>query len=157
MNAPDKPNVIALPPLILAAALAIAVLLEWLLPLGLLPPPLSFWPSLIGATIAGIGGVFAVAGIAAFRRAGTNIEPFKPALVLVDAGPYRISRNPMYLGLMALHLAVTLIASLDWGLLTLIGLALVLHHGVVMREEAYLSRKFGQPYKDFLARTRRWI
>lgn len=98
-----------------------------------------------------------MSAIFAFRRAGTHIEPYKPALVLVEGGPYLFTRNPMYVGLMALHLTVTLVASLDWGLLTLVALALALHYGVVLREERYLTAKFGQPYTDYLARTRRWI
>ena len=68
-----------------------------------------------------------------------------------------MTRNPMYLGLMLGYVGITLIASLDWGLLTLIPLALTLHYGVVLREERYLTAKFGKPYTDYLARTRRWL
>lgn len=153
----DSPNVIAFPPLILAGALGLAILLEWLVPFSLLPPPLTFWTSVLASVFAGTGGGLAVSAIFAFRRAGTNIEPYRPALHLVEAGPYVMTRNPMYLGLMALHVTITLIASLDWALVTLIPLALTLHYGVVLREEAYLTATFGQPYTEYCARTRRWI
>ena len=153
----DSPNVIALPPLILVAALGLAVLLGYVVPLGLLPPALAMPATVAGGALIVLGGALGVSGILAFRAAGTHVEPFKPALALVESGPYRFTRNPMYLGLMLGHVAVSLIASLDWGLVTLIPLALTLHFGVVLREERYLAAKFGQPYTDYLARTRRWL
>lgn len=153
----DTAGVIAFPPLLLAGALGAAVLLQLIAPIGILAPALSAASLAIGVPLAVLAAVLAISGIRAFRTAGTNVEPFKPALVLVDAGPYRFTRNPMYLGLMLLHLALTVLASLDWGLLTLVALALLLHFGVVLREERYLARRFGQPYTDYLARTRRWL
>ena len=153
----DSPNVIAFPPLILASALGLAVLLGYLFPFGILPEGMG-QPAVIGGGALMVGAaLLGGSGILAFRAAGTHVEPFKPALVLVESGPYRFTRNPMYLGLMLGHLGITLIASLDWGLVTLIPLALTLHYGVVLREERYLAAKFGQPYIDYLARTRRWL
>ena len=153
----DSPDIIALPPVIALAALVISVALEWILPLGILPPALSPATSVIGLAVAAGAFAFALSGMWAFRRAGTNVEPYKPALVLVEDGPYRFTRNPMYLGLITLLPGIGLIASLDWSIPMMLPLWLVLHHGVVLREEAYLTAKFGDPYRDYLGRSRRWL
>ncbi|MEM1160936.1 MAG: isoprenylcysteine carboxylmethyltransferase family protein [Pseudomonadota bacterium] len=154
---PDHPGVIAFPPVILASALAVSGLLGFILPMSILPPPLA-GPSLVTGGVAVLAaGVIAISGILAFRRAGTNIEPHKPALVLVEDGPYRFTRNPMYLGLLLLHLAISLLGSMDWGLFVFPLFWLTLHHGVVLREERYLAAKFGEPYAAYLDRTRRWV
>ena len=153
----DKPGVIAFPPLILVAALALAVVLGYLIPIDLEPEEYTLEIRVAGAAF--IIGALALAFVAirAFRAAGTHVEPHKPALVLVDSGPYRYTRNPMYIALMMIHLGISMVASLDWGLFTLIPLAVTLHYGVVLREEAYLTRKFDAEYSSFLESTRRWF
>ena len=153
----DAPQIVALPPLIWLGALLVAVLLEWLLPLGLLPPPLAPQAAIPGALLLAAGIGIAAAGAAAFRRAGTNVHPGHPALALVETGPYRFTRNPMYLGMLLALPGLGLIASLDWAVPMVLPLWLILHQGVVLREEAYLSGKFGAPYDRFRARTRRWL
>ncbi|MEL7470034.1 MAG: isoprenylcysteine carboxylmethyltransferase family protein [Pseudomonadota bacterium] len=153
----DHPNVIAFPPLILASALAVSWGLGVLLPLSLLPPAFSGIALVFGLADCALAAFIAISAILAFKRAGTHVEPHKPALVLVEDGPYRFTRNPMYLGLLLLHLGVSFIFSLDWGLFVLPVLWVTLHRGVVLREEAYLTAKFGTPYVEFLSRTRRWI
>jgi protein-S-isoprenylcysteine O-methyltransferase Ste14 len=153
----DAPDIVALPPLIWLGALLLAVLLEWLLPVGLLPPPLSPAGCVPGGLLLAAGVGIALSGAVAFRRAGTNVHPRHPALVLVETGPYRFTRNPMYLGLLVCLAGIGLVASLDWAIPMVLPLWLVLHRGVVLREEAYLSAKFGAPYDAFLARTRRWL
>jgi protein-S-isoprenylcysteine O-methyltransferase Ste14 len=92
-----------------------------------------------------------------FRAVGTNPSPHQPSLSLALTGPYQFTRNPMYVGFVLLLAGLSLIFSLDWGLILVPVLALVLHYGVVAREETYLTAKFGQPYRDFLLRTRRWL
>lgn len=153
----DAPNPVAVPPVIWAVALALAILLEWLVPPGFLPPPLSIVPTVIGAALALLGLGLAIAGARTFRAAKTNLDPKRPALVLVEHGPYRLTRNPIYVGLLFGFLGIGLIASLDWTIPVLPALWLALHHGVVLREEAYLSRRFGEDYDNYRARTRRWL
>ncbi|MEM7212693.1 MAG: methyltransferase [Pseudomonadota bacterium] len=132
----DHPNVIAFPPLIFASALVIEWLLGMLIPLSVLPAALSSWSLAIGILLCIAAAAIALAGILAFRRAGTHVEPHKPSLVLVGDGPYRFTRNPMYVGLILLLLGLSLMFSLDWGIGIAPVFALVLHHGVVLREEA---------------------
>ena len=153
----DHPNVILFPPAIFALVLGTTVLLGWLIPVAILPAAFTGTALILGLPLCCLAAAIALSGILAFRRAGTNIEPHKPSLVLVGDGPYRFTRNPMYLGLVLLLLGLSLAASLDWGIPLTPVLWLVLHHGVVLREEAYLIAKFGEPYREYLTRTRRWL
>lgn len=156
-NETDHPNVILFPPAIFALVLGTAVLLGWLMPVAVLPGAYSTLALILGLPVCCLSAAIALSGILAFRRAGTNIEPHKPSLVLVGDGPYRFTRNPMYLGLILLLLGLSLVFSLDWGIPLTPVLWLVLHHGVVLREEVYLTAKFGEPYREYLDRTRRWL
>jgi protein-S-isoprenylcysteine O-methyltransferase Ste14 len=153
----DAPELAVRPPFYPLGALALAILLEWLLPLDYLPPPLSPPAIAIGGVLVLAWAVTGIGGALAFRRAHTNIDPRKPALALVETGPYRFTRNPMYLSFLLLLAGIGLIASLDWSLPLLLPLWLALHRWVVLPEERYLSRKFGAPYDEFRARTRRWV
>lgn len=153
----DAPDLPVLPPVIPSAALALAILLEWLLPLGYLPPPLATVPAIVGLLLV-LGFVATgVWGALEFRRARTNIDPRQPALVLVEAGPYRVTRNPMYVGFLLLFAGIGLLASLDWTLPLLPLLWLALDRLIVAREEEYLTAKFGGPYEAYCKRTRRWL
>ena len=76
---------------------------------------------------------------------------------LVTWGPYRVSRNPMYVGMSAATVGIAFVANTPWILATLPFVWLALRRLVIDREEAYLERRFGGEYRDFLARTRRWI
>ena len=152
----DTANILVFPPAASVVAPALAGFMEWLVPLGILPAPGGAF-LITGIILMALAGVLAVTGTHAFKRAKTNIDPRRPALVLVSDGPYQFTRNPMYLGMITLNLGLTLAASLDWGLLTTPILALILHYGVVLREESYLLGKFGDPYAALLKRTRRWL
>ena len=156
-NSKDHPDVIAFPPLILAAALAVSGFLEWLAPLGLLPAAFSAWALCLALWPIGFALGFALPAILGFRAAGTHVEPFKPTLALVESGPYRFTRNPMYIGLILLLIGIGVLGSLDWAFPIAPPFWLVLHRGVVLREEAYLSAKFGAEYDAYRARTRRWL
>lgn len=154
----DTPGLITRPPYFLLIALALAAALDWATALSFLAAPgLDSLQSWIGVAVVLAAVALAVSGVRTFRRAGTNVDPFQPALKLVAAGPYRFTRNPMYLGMVLFLLGVSLIFSLEWGLLLTPVLWLAYDRLVVAREEAYLTRKFGAPYTEFLARTRRWL
>jgi len=150
----DKPNVIALPPLILAATLAVGFGLEALWPLALPAPGLTrpVGVLLVVAAIAGAG--FAVREMVAAR---TPLDVRKPTRSIVTSGIFALSRNPIYLGMVLLVLGVALMAGSLWLLLLTPIFAAVLHYGVIAREEAYLESKFGADYLRYKARVRRWI
>ena len=154
MDPTDRPNVVALPPLIYLAGLIAAIVLNALVPMRLpLTPPVR-WAG-AGLAIA----AFVVAGIArrAFARAGTNVNPMAPATALVTSGPFRWSRNPMYVAATALLAGVGLASQMAWALLVLVPVLAIMHWGVVLREERYLTRKFGAQYEAYRARVRRYL
>jgi protein-S-isoprenylcysteine O-methyltransferase Ste14 len=90
-------------------------------------------------------------------RAKTPVEPWKPTKTLLFRGPFRFSRNPIYIGMVALFLAAALVVDSGWFYAASPLFACALHFGVVLREEAYLKWKFGQPYEDYRKRVRRWM
>jgi protein-S-isoprenylcysteine O-methyltransferase Ste14 len=154
----DNPGVIMLPPLILLIAIAVSAVLEWLVPLAFLPVPgVASWSSWLGAVLFVAGLWISISGNREFVRSGTNVNPYEPALKVVTTGPYRFMRNPMYLGMIVTFIGIVLAFALELGIAVLVAFALTLHFGVVMREERYLTRKFGAPYTEYLRRTRRWV
>lgn len=153
----DTAGVIAPPPLLFLAALALAFGLQWLLPLGL-GGALTAWlrlPLGFGLLVAaGLGAGLALRG---FRRLRTPAEPWKPTARLATGGIYRYTRNPMYLALLLLLAAAGLLSDALWPLLALPLLGLTLQRGVVLREERYLARRFGAEYEAYRRRVRRWL
>jgi protein-S-isoprenylcysteine O-methyltransferase Ste14 len=92
-----------------------------------------------------------------FRRAGTSMVPLNPSTALVVSGPYRFTRNPMYLGMAFLYVGLAFALGVIWALFLLPLVIAAVDQLVIAREEAYLVRKFGQPYCDYMARVRRWL
>ena len=91
------------------------------------------------------------------KRAGTNVRPDRPSLAIVTDGPFRYSRNPLYLAGLGLYVAVALLVNTLWPFALLPVMLLILDRGIVRREERYLEAKFGGPYRAYRARVRRWI
>ncbi len=112
-----------------------------------------------GVALTLIVGGLLLDGMAAglFRRRGTAVEPWKPTTVLIDEGPYRFSRNPIYLGFAITYVGLA-IAMDSWvALLLLLPCLAVVDRFVIAREERYLSAKFGAPYDAYRQRVRRWL
>lgn len=145
------------PPLLLLAALVAAIVLDWI-PLQFLAPPVGFNLQVIIGVLL-IAGSFWLLGSAMlmFQREGTNVLPTLPALKVVTGGPYRFTRNPMYLGMVLFLLGTSLVFSLEWGIILTPILWLAFDRLIVAREEAYLTGKFGPDYRALLSRTRRWL
>jgi protein-S-isoprenylcysteine O-methyltransferase Ste14 len=105
--------------------------------------------------------VFAIAlfaySVATFRAAGTSLPARKPTTTIVRAGPYRFSRNPIYLAFSLFQLGIALWVNSVWLLATLVGAVALMHYFVIPREEEYLARKFGAQYLDYKASVRRWL
>ena len=154
----DNPGLPHLPPTYPVLFLLAAVILDFLVPLRILPAPtLASLQALVdvGFVVAGFG--LDIWAYRVMRAAGTHAEPFKPTMTIVAHGPFRFTRNPMYVGFVMSFLGLSLAFALEWGFIALPFLWLTLDRVVVTREEAYLSRKFGPIYAKYLARTRRWI
>jgi protein-S-isoprenylcysteine O-methyltransferase Ste14 len=156
-RAPDIPGVIAPPPLIVLAAVLLGVAADWLWPMNGLASVLN-WPVRIGlgAALFVGGGVLVVVGEQAFKRVGTNVPPWRPALALANTGIYAHLRNPMYVGAMLILAGIAAALASDWLAILLVPTALVLHFGVVRREERYLENKFGEDYRRYKASVPRY-
>jgi protein-S-isoprenylcysteine O-methyltransferase Ste14 len=125
------------------------------------PLPITVGAS-TGRTIAGMVGVAAwlalfLSAFTAFRRVRTTIMPHKPAAALVTHGPYRFTRNPMYVSLVALYGGVTLFVNSWWPLLFLPAVVVGIDRAVIPREERYLRSAFPNEYGAYAARVRRWL
>jgi len=154
MSDTDTSGVRVPPPAYYLAGLLAGVALELAFPIDGAP----LWAVLPVALICG-GLWLALDGGAMlhFRRAGTSMVPLNPSTALVISGPYRFTRNPMYLGLAFLYVGLAFALGVIWALVLLPLVIAAVDQLVIAREEAYLVRKFGQPYCDYMARVRRWL
>ena len=156
MQAPehDRPRIVAMPPLIFVACLVVGLGLHWLCPVSLLYRlPLR----VLGGSLLGVAAALSISASAVMRKAGTNIRPDKPSTTVVTAGPFGFTRNPMYLSLCLLNTGIALLVGGLFPLLMTLVLAVILHSGVILREEQYLAKKFGADYDTYRRRVRRWI
>lgn len=151
-NSRSSPCVIACPPLVFLAALGIGWFLNWLVPL-LLPSP---W-HIAGGIVIFAGFSLGSWGVHALHRAGTSVRPDHPVTTLVTDGPYRYTRNPLYIGLTTIYLGIALSTGVMWLLVTLAPVLAMVHWKIVRREEDFLEAKFGEAYRDYKTRVRRWI
>ena len=157
MTTEDHANVPVIPPILFGAGLAAGFFLKWLVPVRLVPPSLATPACFAGSAIALLGLAFGGWALVTFLRARTTPHPNHPVNALVTWGPYRFSRNPMYVGLSFGTAGIALVANTPWLLAVLPPVWLALRGFVIVREEAYLERKFGEEYQAFKARTRRWL
>ena len=91
------------------------------------------------------------------HAAGTNVNPGRPTTAIVTSGPFRFSRNPLYLSLTLLYFGLILAFNTWRGIILLVPLLIIMHFGVVLREERYLEQKFGDEYRDYKARVARYV
>lgn len=150
----DTPGVIAPPPLIFAVPFALGALPHWLWQLPELPAEIA---RPLGLALAAFGVVPALLAVIAMLRARTAIEPWHPSTRLVTGGPFRFSRNPIYLSFTLLYAAGALLLNVPAALLLLPAALVAVRRGVIDREERYLERKFGEQYRAYKRRVRRWI
>lgn len=152
---PDNPGVIAPPPLIYAGGLVIGLLLQNKFPLPFLPK--GWQQAVFGSTLIGLAVIIVRQGFQEMQRAQTNVNPMLPATSLVVDGPFRFSRNPLYLSMALFYTGVAILANALWPILLLPVVQFVMRVGVIEREERYLERKFGERYLSYKAKVRRWI
>ena len=140
------------PPLIYLASIATGLALHWAWPRPLLSGVQGApgWrPGRASPAVWLLG--------AAFRAAGTPVPARKPTTAIVKAGPYRYSRNPIYLAFSLLQLGIAIWVSSWWLVATLAAAIALIHYVVIPREERYLEARFGAEYRDYKASVRRWL
>jgi protein-S-isoprenylcysteine O-methyltransferase Ste14 len=150
----DNAGVIAPPPLLYGGAFLAGSLLHWFFPKPILPLGLA---SYTGLALLSSGAALAIWSRRSMESANTNVNPSLPATALVVTGPFRFSRNPMYVARTFLYLGLALLANALCILALLVPLLLVIHYGVIKREERYLEAKFGEAYRRYRAAVRRWL
>jgi protein-S-isoprenylcysteine O-methyltransferase Ste14 len=140
--------------LIYAVALLLSLFLHRRVPLPLFSGRIK---TLLGALLVGGAGATGLFSLLKMREVGTNVNPTQPTTALVTAGPYRFTRNPIYLALTLLYTGLGLLFNTLWTLLLLPVVLLLMNRGVIEREEAYLEQKFGAQYRAYKESVRRWL
>lgn len=160
MTATGTAGVIARPILLFPAALLLGFVLDHLLPLPVEVPRVGLVHR-ISVIIAGslifIGISLFALGVKNFSRAATPLPTNQPARALVTNGIHGWTRNPIYLGFFLVYVGIGIAGRSPWILVLTMPIAVVIRYGVVAREEAYLERRFGDAYRDYRARVRRWL
>ena len=151
----DHPKIVAFPPLLWLIGATVSALVHFFVfSIPILPEPFAL---ILGIVCMLVGPLLALPALFAMRAAGTHVNPAKPALLIVRGGPYRFTRNPMYLALCLVQAGIGFLLN-DWiTLLFVVPLALILHFGVILPEEKYLEAKFGEQYLALKRKVRRWI
>ena len=145
------------PPLLILASLVLSFALSHFLPLPLWPGSLSRFGEVAGVVMI-LGSVVLMtwAGLS-MMRGGGSLPVHTPTARLVVRGPYRLTRNPMYTGMVLLLVGIGFAKDSWWFLVIAVATAILLRWGVILREEAYLEGKFGDEYRDYKTRVRRWL
>ncbi|MCV9962459.1 isoprenylcysteine carboxylmethyltransferase family protein [Pararhizobium sp. BT-229] len=154
-NLRDSSGAAVRPPIAWALAAIAGLAFDWLYPRPFLPAAVP---------VGWLGGIVFLAGLGlliwaatTFRRAGTQIQTTQPTSAIVEEGPYRFTRNPIYIGMFLGLTGLAIAFDSLWLIALLVLFYLVIRYGVVAREEAYLERKFGDVYVAYKARVRRWL
>lgn len=144
------------PPIVAVATAAVMWLMSRVTREFMIAVPASRWTA---GLLALLGVASAIAGVVSFRKAQTTINPMKPesATSLVDAGIYRFTRNPMYLGLLVVLIAWTVLLSNPLALTGPVAFVLYMNRFQIGPEEAALTGLFGEKYTKYKSRVRRWI
>jgi protein-S-isoprenylcysteine O-methyltransferase Ste14 len=142
------------PPLLYLGGLALGIVVELIEPTA---QPATWLRILAG--VVGLAAVLALdtTAMSRFARAGTAVNPMRAPSAIVTGGPYRYTRNPMYVGMAVLYVGIAVAAGILWALAFLPLVLLAVDRLVIAREEPYLSAKFGDEYERYRARVRRWL
>lgn len=150
----DTPGLPAPPPFIFIAGLVVGGLLEVFFPTGA-----PAWWIRVLAGVGGFLGFYALAGAAlrSFAKVGTSSNPFEPTTALATDGPYRFTRNPMYVGMTIFYIGLAIAIGIPWAFAVLPFVLIVIDRLVIAREEPYLEARFGEDYREYKRRVRRWL
>jgi len=142
------------PPFVYLVSLVAGIAIQLVIPVPFLPRTLA---KFFGTLLVVIAMALFSYSVAKFRGAGTPVPARKPTTAIVRTGPYRFSRNPIYLAFSLFQLGMAIWINSVWLLATLVGAVMLMHYVVIPREEQYLERKFGAQYLGYKASVRRWL
>jgi protein-S-isoprenylcysteine O-methyltransferase Ste14 len=150
----DRSGAVVIPPVVYLGFFLVGLALDLLFPVPLLPDAIQY----------GLGIVLIVASIALipfsfhrFHALGTPLDVRKPTTAIITDGPYRFSRNPVYLAMTLLYCGIAVVLDGVWVVAMLIPVLIVMRYGVIRREEGYLEAKFGAEYVAYKRTVRRWL
>ncbi len=150
-------GVIMRPPLLFLGALLLGLALDHLLPWPFPLPRTDQIHRVVAGGLILMGMAIFAASVRNFARAGTPVPGNKPTRALVTTGIHGWSRNPIYIGMFLVYCAIGIAVRSPSILVLTLPLAIIMRYGVVAREEAYLERRFGDAYRDYKGRVRRWV
>ena len=156
-HAPDHSNVLVFPPIVPIVTIALGFVLQWVLPLGVLAQVDQFARVAIGLSLFIIGALISSSGSVTLTRSETNVLPSRPTLKIVSDGIYGWTRNPIYVGGSFAMVGIAVAFALDWLVLLQVPAHLILHFGIIRREECYLEQKFGEEYRSYKATVPRYL
>ncbi len=142
------------PPVIYMGGLLLGLGLHVALPFTVLPQTIA---QAIGFILFAPFFLLAFPAVRLMRGAGTPLRPDQPTTALITTGPFRYTRNPIYLAFASLYIGVAFLLNVLWPLVVLPIVISLINRMVIAREEAYLERKFGEAYRQYKARARRWL
>ena len=152
----DRPNINPMvhPPIIALMFIVIAYFLGRFVPLPFVAPALLRY---MGLFLAFVGFLLGISALVEFRRVHTTLDPHGSVKQVVTSGIYRFSRNPIYLGFLLIVIGLPLNSGLYWGIVVAPFYILLMNRLVIEHEEAYLTRKFGTAYTNYISQVRRWL
>lgn len=151
------PRVPVPPPLIYGAVLGLGLLFQHLCPIPVAAASIAPILEWLGAIVAACSGVLAAFTFCTFGRYRTTFRTDRQATILVVAGPFRFTRNPLYLSLTLLVAGLSLIANTSWPLALLIPATIMVQRMAIVPEERYLLQRYGHEYEEYCRRVRRWL
>ena len=156
-NGADRPSAFPWPPVIFASAMAVAIILNWLIPLPWLSNPLDEFLFAVGWAVAIPAVLMEISAIRTMARAKTTIMPHRASEHLVVQGPFSFTRNPIYLCNTMLMIAIGLITGIVWFAILAIIAAVATQKLAIEPEERHLEARFGKKFRDYAKKVRRWI
>ncbi|MBC5798616.1 MAG: isoprenylcysteine carboxylmethyltransferase family protein [Candidatus Eremiobacteraeota bacterium] len=122
-----------------------------------LPKPGRLVANILGAALLASGAAYGPGAAVRMLAMKTSIDPYRPTTAIIESGPFRFSRNPLYVSMAMFYAAIALFARATLPLALLPAVLAVVQRGVICREERYLERKFGTAYLAYKSRVRRWL
>jgi len=150
----DSPQVITLPPFVFLGGIIIGFIIDFFIPAPFFSEAYDL-PA--GLFVIALGIALMTWAVRTFNAAGTNVDVRQPSTKVVSDGPYRYSRNPIYVAMGLIVLGAAIWLNSLWILFSLVIILPIIETGVIRREEGYLERKFGTQYSEYKAKVRRWV